>query len=113
MNTTEWPLLYVGFNRRVVALSRETGELIWDWKAPSGHGFPAVLVRVPDVYVSVGGYTYCLDAESGRQKWFNRLSGMGSGTATLAIDGRQSDSSPQAAAIAAQQAAAASGAAGS
>ena len=107
MSTTEWPLLYVGFNRRVVALSRASGELIWDWKAPAGHGFPAVLVRVPDVYVSVNGYTYCLDAESGRQKWRNNLPGMGSGTATLAIDGRESESSSQAAAIAAQQAAAA------
>ena len=109
--TIEWPLLYVGFNRRVIALSRETGAIIWKWKAPKGSGFPAILVQVPDLYVSVAGYTYCLDASSGQQKWFNPLSGMGMGVPTLAVDGRTSYSGSQAAATAQQQAAAA-GAAG-
>ena len=112
MSEIEWPLLYVGFNRRVVALSRETGDLIWDWKAPHGHGFPAILVQVPDVYVSVAGYTYCLNADTGQQKWFNKLAGMGTGTATLALNGRSAEFGSQAAVTAQQQQAAASGAAG-
>ena len=103
----QWPLLYVGFNSRVIALDRASGSEVWNWKSPAGSGFPALLVEVPHVFVSVNGYTYCLDAASGEQLWDNPLKGYGMGTAVLAVEGRSSDGGGQAAAIAAQQAAAA------
>src|SRR5262245_9719801 len=37
-------LVFVGFNRRVVALDRYNGDVVWDWKSPAGTGFPAILV---------------------------------------------------------------------
>src|SRR6266436_5395875 len=54
-------LIYVGLNSRVVALERETGELIWKWKCPKGSGFAALLLDGDRLIVSVQGYTYCLD----------------------------------------------------
>ena len=107
MSDVKWPLIYVGFNSRVIALARETGAEVWNWKSPSGSGFPAILVEVPHVYVSVSGYCYALDAATGEQLWDNPLKGYGIGTATLATEGRSSDDGAQAAVIAQQQAAAA------
>lgn len=77
-------LVFVGFNRRVVALHRDDGGLIWDWKSPAGSGFPAVLLDGDRLIVSVQGYTYCLDPITGEQLWANPLKGMGVGTATIA-----------------------------
>lgn len=77
-------LVFVGFNRKVVALDRYTGELAWTWQAPKGSGFPAILLDGDRLIVSVQGYTYCLDPIFGQQVWENHLSGMGVGTASLA-----------------------------
>jgi len=77
-------LLFVGFNRYVVALSRATGELVWDWKAPTGTGFVTLLMDYDRLFVSVQGYTYCLDPLSGEQLWYNPLKGYGTGVASLA-----------------------------
>ena len=61
-------LLYLGFNSRVLALDRETGEIVWEWKSPKGKGsYVAVLVDGDRLMVSVQGYTYCLDLYSGAQ----------------------------------------------
>ena len=77
-------LIYVGLNSRVVALARETGELIWKWKCPKGSGFAALLLDGDRLIVSVQGYTYCLDPLTGSQLWYNPLAGMGLGTPCLA-----------------------------
>ena len=58
-------LMYVGFNSRVVALERDTGEIVWDWKSPKGSGFVATLLDGDRVIASVQGYMYCLDALTG------------------------------------------------
>lgn len=76
-------LVYVGFNSRVVALDRTTGRLVWDWKSPKGSGFVAVLLDGDRLMVSVQGYTYCLDPNSGVELWSNPLSGMGVGIPCL------------------------------
>lgn len=76
-------LVYVGFNSRVVALERSTGRLVWDWKSPKGSGFVAVLLDGDRLMVSVQGYTYCLDPNSGVELWANPLSGMGVGIPCL------------------------------
>jgi len=77
-------LVFVGFNSRVAALDRRTGELVWKWKCPKGKGFVTLLLDADRLLASVQGYTYCLDARTGQQLWFNELSGFGHGVASLA-----------------------------
>lgn len=77
-------LVFVGFNSRVVALDRHTGQLVWDWKSPKGTGFVAVLLDGDRLIVSIQGYTYCLDPNTGAVLWSNPLSGLGVGIPCLA-----------------------------
>lgn len=78
-------LLFVGFNGRVVALERRSGELLWEWKCPKPiRQMVAVLVQGDRVYASSAGYTYCHDGLSGEQIWSNPLKGMGTGVPCLA-----------------------------
>lgn len=107
-------LLFVGFNRRVAALDKQTGELVWQWKAPHGTGFVTLLVEDERIFASVNGYTYALDAATGAELWYNGLSGFGTGVACLATTTFASDAQLGAtAAEASRQTAAASGAAAS
>ncbi len=85
-------LVFVGFNARVAALNRETGELVWTWKATKGSGYVSVLLDTDRLIVSVQGYTYCLDPITGAELWINELSGLGIGVATLASVAGQSAS---------------------
>jgi outer membrane protein assembly factor BamB len=107
---TVMDLVYVGFNSRVVALHRDTGEIVWDWKSVKGSGFPAVLLDGDRLIISVSGYTYCLDPLTGEQFWWNPLKGFGIGTASLTSIHGNSGSAAAAAVIAQQQAAASSAA---
>jgi outer membrane protein assembly factor BamB len=101
-------IVYVGFNRRVIALDRYTGEKIWDWKSPKGSGFPSILVDGDRLIVSVEGYTYCLEPITGALVWENELKGYGTGIPSLAsARGSTSLQGGAAATAAAQQAAAA------
>jgi len=77
-------LVFVGFNKRVIALDRYTGEIKWDWKSPKGSGFPAILIDGDRIIVSVLGYTYCLEPTTGSVVWENDLKGFGTGTTNIA-----------------------------
>jgi len=77
-------LIFVGFNSQVVALHRDSGSLIWQWKSPKGGGYVTLLLDGDRLIVSVMGYMYCLDPANGNQLWFNELKGFGSGVASLA-----------------------------
>ena len=76
-------LVFVGFNSRIAALNRATGELVWQWKAPSGTGFVAILLERDQLVVSVSGYTYALDPATGDTLWENLLKGFGYGIPCL------------------------------
>jgi glucose dehydrogenase len=76
--------LFVGFNRRVVALDRLTGELKWKWKASAGTGVVSVMVDRGILFACVSGYTYALDPSTGEQLWSNPLQGLGMGIPCLA-----------------------------
>ena len=76
-------LVFVGFNRRVIALDRYTGEMVWWWKAPRS-GNPVLLLDRDRLVVSINGYMYCLDPVFGQLAWSNELKGMGLGIPTLA-----------------------------
>ena len=77
-------LVFVGFNSRIAALDRVTGEVVWKWKSSQGTGIPALLLDGDRLIVSVQGYTHCLDPASGDELWNNPLKGMGVGTPCLA-----------------------------
>lgn len=76
-------LIFTGFNKRVAALHRDTGQIIWQWKGPSCHTYTTLLLDGDRLIVSVQGYTYALDALTGRQLWANDLPGFGTGVASL------------------------------
>ena len=100
-------LVFLGFNRRVVALDRYTGDVVWDWKSPKGTGFVSLLLHDDRLIVSVSGYTFCLDPLYGQEVWHNPLKGFGVGIASIASVHGKSAGGAQAAVIAQQQAAAA------
>jgi outer membrane protein assembly factor BamB len=77
-------MVFTGFNNRVVALDLDSGQICWDWKSPKSGGYVSVLLTdEKHLIVSVNGYTYCLDPATGRQLWFNELTGYGVGVASL------------------------------
>lgn len=76
--------MYVGFNAKVIALDRYTGEVVWSWEAPSGSGFVALLLDGDRLIASVQGYTYCLDPMYGGEVWSQPLKGMGVGVPCIA-----------------------------
>jgi len=77
-------LIFTGFNKRVAALHRNTGQIVWQWTAPSGSSYTSLLLDGDRLIVSVHGYMYALDALSGVQLWFNDMLGFGFGVASLA-----------------------------
>ena len=77
-------LIFVGFNSQVVALHRDSGEVIWRWRCPKGSGYVTLLLDGDRLIASVIGYMYCLDPATGNQLWFNELAGFGTGVASLA-----------------------------
>jgi len=98
-------LIFVGFNSRVAALDRDTGEVVWQWKAPKGTStFVALLLDGNRLIASVQGYTYCLNPLNGEQVWVNPLKGFGVGVPCLASVRGTSGFSPPAAQAAAEQA---------
>lgn len=105
-------LIFTGFNKRVAALDRRTGQIVWQWTAPSGSSYISLLLDGDRLIVSVHGYMYALDAMTGRQLWYNEMSGFGYGVASLASVNGTSNGNLIAAVAAAQAANAAAGAGG-
>lgn len=104
-------LVFLGFNSRVIALDRNTGEVLWMWKSPKGRSsYVAVLLDGDKLIASVQGYTYCLDPLDGKPLWQNPLKGTGIGIPSLASMRGNSGSAGAAAILAQQAAAAAAGA---
>jgi len=102
MNTAD--LVFVGFNRRVAALKRQTGEIVWQWQAPNGAAYVSLLLDGGMLIVSVSGYMYGLDAATGQQRWYNPMKGFGTGvTALVSVNGMSSNPVSAAAAQQADQ----------
>ena len=111
MRTDLESLVFVGFNSRVAALDRNTGEIVWDWRAPTGRGYVSLLLLDErQLIASVSGYTYCLDPLTGEQHWFNELKGFGSGVTSIVALDKHNPHDPLVAAAAADAAAAAAAA---
>ena len=78
-------LLFVGLNGYVAALDRASGDVVWKTAQLSSlTQYTTLLPDVDCVYVSAGGYLYCLDALTGDQRWYQPLKGFGTGVASLA-----------------------------
>jgi outer membrane protein assembly factor BamB len=99
-------LIFTGFNSRVIALSRATGNKIWEWKCPKGKSaFVALLLDGDRLIASVQGYTYCLDPLSGAEIWSNPLTGLGFGLPSLvSVRGSSNQDGAIAAQVAAEEA---------
>jgi len=84
-------LVFVGLNSHVAALDSNTGETVWEWRAPKpiSRGYVSLLVlNEQRLIVSINGYTYCLDPSCGKARWYNELAGFGSGVTSIAALGR-------------------------
>lgn len=77
-------LVFVGFNRRVAAIDRDSGEIRWTWKASSGNGLVTLLVDGDRLIACCAGYTWCLDPLTGEAIWKQPLKGLGIGVACIA-----------------------------
>jgi outer membrane protein assembly factor BamB len=116
MTTNVQDLVYVGLNSRIAAMDRDTGNIVWQWRAakPRSGGYVSLLLLDETrLIVSVNGYTYGLDPLTGQQRWYNELSGFGSGVTSIAVLGKNNLQDLLLAAAAADAAAAAAAAASS
>jgi outer membrane protein assembly factor BamB len=100
-------MVFVALNGRVVALDRDSGQILWQWKATKSGGFMTLLPDRDRLVISAGGYIYCLDPATGRELWDNPLTGYGVGVTALATVRGHSPHGEAASAAAAQQAASA------
>lgn len=81
-------MVFLGFNKRVAALDKRTGSLVWEWKAPKGWSYVSLLLVDDETLIaSVDGYTYRLDPATGHQVWRNDLPGFGTGVVSMVAAG--------------------------
>jgi outer membrane protein assembly factor BamB len=100
-------LVFVGLNGYVMALDRDTGEVVWETREMRA-GYVSLLLDGDRLIASLNGYLYCFDARDGRVLWQNPLKGYGLGIAHLAsVRGQGSQTVIQQAAAAEAQRAAA------
>ena len=102
-------LLLLATKNHVVALHKDTGQVLWKTKLSSGWvgDFVTLLADEQLVFAHARGSVSCLELATGKLLWSNELKGLGYGLASLAFPGGAS--APDAAtlqALAAQQAAA-------
>lgn len=83
-------LVFVGLRGYVIALHRDTGEIVWDCSELNS-GPITLLLDGDRLIASTNGYLYCLDPLSGRVLWNNPLKGYGTGIAHLVSMRGQSD----------------------
>jgi outer membrane protein assembly factor BamB len=91
-------LIFVGLNGYVVALDRDTGEVVWSCSELKW-GYVSLLLDGDRLIVSTNGYLFCLDPRTGAVLWQNPLRGYGVGVAQLAsVRGQSSQAAVQEAA---------------
>ncbi|MCA9289730.1 MAG: PQQ-like beta-propeller repeat protein, partial [Phycisphaerales bacterium] len=84
-------LVFTGFNSRVIAVNRDTGDVEWTWRSPKGRGYVTMMLDGDRLIVSVNGYLYCLDPRTGEMIWQNPLDGFGLGIAALVSENARGD----------------------
>ncbi len=106
-------LIFVGLNGYVLALNRDTGEIVWSNNEMKS-GYVTLLLDFDRLIVSTNGYMYCLDPFTGNIQWHNPLKGYGIGapTSLVSVRGQSSQTVIEQAAAAAAAAAHSAGAGG-
>ena len=106
-------LVFVGLNGYVLALDRDSGEIVWSNEKLKS-GYVTLLLDGDRLVASTNGYIYCLDPLTGAVLWHNPLKGYGMGAPTALVSTRGQAPNDLLIAMAAeaqaQQAAASSGA---
>jgi outer membrane protein assembly factor BamB len=80
-------MLFVGIKRRVLAVDRNTGKMVWETKLPVGSiadSFVNLFFDRGNVFAHTGGKLFCLETANGRIRWENPLKGCGYGIVTMA-----------------------------
>jgi len=93
-------ILLLGMKKRVTAVDKATGRIVWETKLKGGQGeFVTLLCEGARIFAAAGGHLRCLDFRTGNILWTNDLPGYGFGLASLCLPGGQT--APTAAALAA------------
>jgi outer membrane protein assembly factor BamB len=82
-------LLLLATKNQVVALHKDTGQILWKTKLNSGWGgeFVTLVADEDLVFAHARGSVSCLELATGKLLWTNELKGLGYGLATLAFPG--------------------------
>jgi outer membrane protein assembly factor BamB len=80
-------LIFVGLNGYVVALHRDSGEIVWTNKELH-HGFVTLLLDGDRLIASSSGYIYCINPQTGKILWHNPMKGFGMATPTAMVSVR-------------------------
>lgn len=80
-------LIFIGLNGYVLALHRDSGEIVWSNEKLKG-GYVTLLLDGDRLIASTNGYIYCLDPGTGKVRWHNPLKGYGQGAPTSLISTR-------------------------
>ena len=80
-------LIFIGLNGYVLALHRDSGEIVWS-NDEMKSGYVTLLLDGDRLIASTSGYIYCLDPGSGKIRWHNPLKGYGQKAPTSLISVR-------------------------
>jgi outer membrane protein assembly factor BamB len=82
-------LIFIGLNGYVVALHRDSGEIVWS-NEKLHSGYVTLLLDGDRLIASTSGYIYCLDPLTGKILWHNPMKGYGvaAPTALVSIRGQ-------------------------
>ena len=80
-------LIFVGLNGYVLALHRDTGEIVWS-NDEMKSGYVTLLLDGDRLIVSTSGYIYCLEPTTGKIRWHNPLKGFGQKAPTSLLSTR-------------------------
>jgi outer membrane protein assembly factor BamB len=80
-------LIFVGLNGYVVALHRDSGEIVWSNKQLH-HGYVTLLLDGDRLIASSSGYIYCLNPYTGKILWHNPMKGYGMAVPTALVSVR-------------------------
>ena len=76
--------LFVGTHGHIAAISKPTGQTIWETSLPStGYSVVAIVYETGRLYCAGGGRVFALDPANGEILWENPLRGMGMGLVFL------------------------------
>ncbi len=78
-------LLIIGMKGCVLGIDKATGERVWETHLKSS-AFVNVYVEPDRIVASTRGEMWCLEPDSGRIIWHNRMKGMGYGMVPFGYD---------------------------